>query len=119
MPALSQKNVRTSRKRGSNKEAGQPMPATPIYIASATKNTTVLTLVFNQVVSLNADLVPQITTSVAGATPVSVQQTAPNTVAITYSASIAAATSLTIPFRDPAIRGQSGGFVTSSTFPVS
>ena len=119
MPSLMQKNVRAARKRTSNKESSQPMPVTPIYIASATKVTTLLTLVFNQVVSLSAGKVPQITTSVAGATPVSAVQTGPTTIAITYSATIAAATSLVIPFRDPAIRNQSGGYVTSNTFPVT
>ena len=75
-----------------------------------------LTLTFDQPVSL--DGTPQFTTDVAGATPVSAAKTAPNVVEITYSAAIAAATSINLSFRDPAIRNSSGGFVTSNTFPV-
>jgi hypothetical protein len=42
-----------------------------------------------------------------------------NTVAITFSATITTATTVTIPYEEPAIRNASGGFVSTSTFPLS
>ena len=41
-----------------------------------------------------------------------------NTVAITFGATVAAATEVRIPYEEPAIRNASGGFVSTSTFPV-
>jgi hypothetical protein len=41
-----------------------------------------------------------------------------NTIAITFSATIAAATEVRIPYEEPAVRNGSGGFVSTSTFPV-
>ena len=61
---------------------------------------------------------PAYTTDVAGADPVSAVLTSPNVVAITFDASVAAATVLTIPYEEPAVRNSSGGFVSTSTFPV-
>ena len=72
----------------------------------------VLTLGFDGPVSLNG--LPAFTTDVAGRTAVSAAQTAANTVAITFSGAIAAATLVNIGYRDPAIRNASGGFVTST-----
>lgn len=100
-----------------NREATNPQPVTPIMINEAEAAGSVLTLTFDRAVNVVGT--PAITTDVAGAEPVSVAQSAPNVVEITYSASIAAATALTIPFRDPAIRNSSGGFVTSNTFPLA
>jgi hypothetical protein len=91
---------------------------TPVRIVSATKNVAVLTLTFDQPVVLKG--VPQYTTSVAGATPVSATSPSIDTVAITFSATIAAATSVTIPSPvEPAIRSKDGGYVANSTFPVT
>jgi hypothetical protein len=44
--------------------------------------------------------------------------TSANVVAITFSASVAAATELNIPYEELAVRNSSGGFVSTSTFPV-
>jgi len=91
---------------------------TPVRILSATKNTTVLTLTFDQPVVLKG--VPQYTTSVEGATAVSAESPSIDTVAITFSATIAAATTVTIPSPvEPAIRSVDGGYVADSTFPVT
>ena len=92
---------------------------TPIRITSAAVNTTVLTLVFDQPVVLKVPLVPQITTDVPGATPESATATAIDTIEVTFSATIAAATEINIPYLDPAIRSKVGGFIADSTFPVA
>ena len=61
---------------------------------------------------------PAFTTDLPGVTVLSMEQTAPNVVDLTFSASIATATALFIPYRDQAIRGGSGGYVFSNQFPV-
>lgn len=111
MPQLGQTEKET---RGRVKQKQQ----TPVRIVSATKNVAVLTLTFDQPVVLKG--VPQYTTSVAGATPVSATSPSIDSVAITYSATIAAATTLTVPSPvEPAIRSKDGGYVANSTFPVA
>ena len=75
-----------------------------------------MTIVFNQPVSLKG--IPQYTTNLAGVTPISAALTGPATLSLTFSASIATATTLNIPAEDPAIRNSSGGFVTPFTFPA-
>jgi len=95
----------------------RPQPTIPISIVSAVKGTTIITLTFNQPVALKG--VPKYTTNLAAITALSATHPDPMTVAITFSASIAAATTLNIPYEDLAIRNQSGGFVSDSTFPVS
>jgi len=110
------KNRRNARRRNENPPLNQPRLDAPITITNAVAAGTLLTLTFEAAVSL--DGTPAFTTDVAGATPVSAAQTAPNIVAITYSADISAATSITIPHRDPAIRNERGGFVVSNTFPL-
>src|SRR5688572_8835396 len=97
MPALfraEKKSRRRSTKKGD----------TWIRIVSASKAGSVLTLVFDQPVSLRRGLVPQYATSVAGAEPVSAALTNPTTLAVTFDAAITAATSVTIPVKDPAVR---------------
>lgn len=115
-PGVFRKNLKHGRKRRVNYEANRPQPAAPINITAAAAAGSVLTLTFDQPVSLNGT--PGFTTDVAGADPISAAQTAPNVVEITFDAAIAAATAINIPFRDPAIRNSSGGFVVSNTFPV-
>lgn len=111
-----------SRRRGNRARrdprggGNRPQPATPILITSASPVGSVLTLTFDQPVSLNGT--PAFTTDVVGATALSATQQSPTVVAITYSAAIAAATEINLGFRDPAIRNSSGGYVTSTTFPV-
>ena len=116
MPTPITRSRPNRRKRTKNPPINQPELNTPINITAAAAVGSVLTLTFDQVVSL--DGVPAITTDVAGADPVSAVQSSPNVVAITFDAAIAAATALNIPHRDPAIRSASGGFVVSNTFPV-
>lgn len=94
----------------------KPVQKTPVRIVGATAATTVLTVTFDQPVILKG--IPEYTVDVAGPTRVSAALTSPTTLAITFSASVAAATAVTIPFEDPGIRSAVGGFVADSTFPV-
>ena len=105
----------TTEKR--NRERVKPTQKTPVRITSASVNTTVLTVTFDQAVILRG--VPQYSTDVAGATPVSAAQPNPTTLELTFSATIATATEVNIPFEDPGIRSAVGGFVSTSTFPVT
>jgi len=90
---------------------------TPVRITSATKSTTTATIVFNQPVALKG--VPAYTTNLAGVTATLATMSNPTTLVVTFSASIATATTLNIPFQEPAIRNQVGGFVFDSTFQLS
>jgi hypothetical protein len=107
------KQHRASRRKNNT---NRPVPTVPIGIVSVTKATTTMTIVFNQPVSLKG--IPQYTTNLAGVTPISAALTAPSTLSLTFSASIATATTLNIPAEEPAIRNSSGGFVSPSTFPA-
>jgi hypothetical protein len=104
----------TTVKRSKKREL--PRQATPVRIGSAAAVGSVLTVVFDQPVVLKGT--PQYSVDVAGADPVSASMTFPNTLALTYDAAIAAATEITIPFEDPAIRSAVGGFVADSTFKI-
>ena len=111
MPTLG----RTEKRNEGRVKLKQP---TYVRIVSAEVNTTVLTLTFDQPVVLKGT--PQYTTDVAGATPVSATSPTIDSVAITYSASIAAATTVTIPSPvEPAVRSKDGGYVADSTFLVT
>ena len=91
---------------------------TPVRILSAVKSATLLTLTFDQPVVLKGT--PAYTTDVAGPTAISAEATAIDTVEITFSATIAAATEVNIPSPvEPAIRSKDGGYVADSTFPVT
>jgi hypothetical protein len=98
----------------------EPKRKPPVNIASASAAGSVLTVTFDQTVVLKADEVPQYTTDVAGAVPVpgGAVMTDATTLELTFSASIAAATEVIIPFEDSAIRNAVGGYVSNSTFPV-
>ena len=89
---------------------------TEIRIVSAVAATTNLTVTFDQPVVLRGT--PAWTTDIVGPTAMSATSPSPNVVVITFSASIAAATEVTIPVADPAIRSKVGGFVADTTFPV-
>jgi hypothetical protein len=93
-----------------------PQPTTAIKVTAVTVATNTVTVTFDQPVVLNDT--PQYTTDVAGATPTSATKTSATTIAITFDASVAAATELNIPYEEPAVRNASGGFVSTSTFPV-
>jgi hypothetical protein len=110
------KSARKTSKR-TNSWVNNPQPTTPIKVTAASKTGSVLTVTFDQVVALAG--VPAYTTSVAGVTAASAEQTGPTTIEVTFSASIAAATALNIPYEEPAVRNSSGGFVSTSTFPLS
>ncbi len=117
MAILGTRNAPTRPSSKKNPPRNMPEADTPVYITNAAKAAAVLTLTFNVPVRLGTEP-PAFTTDLPGVTVLSAVQTAPNIVAITFSATIATATELIIPYRDPAIRGQSGGYVTSNTFPV-
>jgi hypothetical protein len=107
------KQHRASRRKNNT---NRPVPTVPIGIVSVTKNVAVMTIIFNQPVSLKG--IPQYTTNLVGVTPISAALTAPSTLTLTFSATVATATTLNIPAEDPAIRNSSGGFVTPFTFPA-
>jgi hypothetical protein len=88
----------------------------PIAVTGAVKNTTKITVTFDQPVALKG--VPQYTTNLSGVTPISAALTGPTTLALTFSATVATATTLNIPSEEPAIRNSSGGFVSPHTFPA-
>jgi hypothetical protein len=108
------KRSKTTRRRSLG--ATRPQPTTAITVTSAGAVGAVLTIGFDQPVTLNG--VPTYTTDVVGATGSSAVMTGMNTVAITFSSTIAAATEVRIPYEEPAVRNSSGGFVSTSTFPV-
>ena len=97
-------------------ERAMPKQKTPVRITNATAAASVLTITFDQPVILKG--VPKYTTDIAGATAVSAAMTNPTTLALTFSAAVATATEVTIPFEDPGIRNAVGGFVADTTFPV-
>lgn len=99
-----------------NRGRVEPKLPTAVRIVSAVAATATLTVTFDQPVVLKGT--PQWTTDVPGATVVSATNPTLNTVVITFSASIAAATEAIIPVADPAIRNKVGGFVADTTFPV-
>lgn len=106
---------RTEKEHRGRTKKTQP---TPVRILTATKNAAVLTLTFDQPVVLKG--VPQYTTNVAGATAVSATSPSIDSVAITFSATIATATTLNIPSPvEPAVRSKDGGYVANSTFPIA
>ena len=106
---------RTSKK--TNSVVNNPQPTVPIKVTGATKNTTKITVTFDQPVALNG--VPKYTTNLAGVTAQSAVAPGPTAVEITFSASVATATTLNIPYEEEAVRNASGGFVSTSTFPVA
>lgn len=103
--------------RRKNDLSNRPVPNAPITVIEASASGNVLTVKYNQHVNVTG--LPRYTTDVAGAEPVGVAAIGPNEVAITYSDSVAAATTMSIPARDTGIRNLSGGFVHTSTFPLA
>jgi hypothetical protein len=111
---MSKKSKRNSRRRTIG--VTKPQPTAAIAVTSASVLASVLTVGFDQPVTLNG--VPQYTTDVVGATALSAVMVGTNTIDITFSATVATATEVRIPYEEPAVRNASGGFVSTSTFPV-
>jgi hypothetical protein len=116
MPGTIRRTIKHRANRKKKQRANRPQPTSPIGIVSATPALEVMTIVFDQPVMLNG--VPQYTTDVGGASPVSAALTNPTTLALTFDADVALATVVNIPHEEPAVRNASGGFVTPRTFPV-
>ena len=117
MAFLGTRNTPTRPSTKKNPPRNRPELDTPVLITDVDKATNVMTLTFDVPVRVGVQP-PAFTTDLPGVTVSSMQQTGPNVVALTFSGAITTATELIIPYRDPAIRGQTGGYVTSNTFPV-
>ena len=105
-------STRNKRRERQSFTPNRPRPEAPVLIVGAAVAGNVLTLTFDQPVSLSG--VPAFTIPDApAAAAVSASKTGPTVVAITYGQSIEGALSVNVGFRDPAIRGSSGGYVTS------
>ena len=115
MPGSLLRASRRARRRA-NSLVNNPQPTTPIKVTAASAAGSVLTVTFDQVVSLCGT--PAYTTDVVGALPISAELADPMTIEITFSAAIAAATEVRIPYEEACVRNASGGFVSTSTFPV-
>jgi len=102
--------------RSTNQPESFPPANVPIRIASASVALSVLTVQFDQEISLSGT--PAYTTDVAGASPVSAVRTADDTIQITFDNAVATATVVNISYNDPAVRNSSGGFVADSTFTI-
>jgi len=90
--------------------------AAPIYITATSVMGAGLTLTFDQPVLLRGT--PAIATNVAGAVPVVAHQASPTRIVIIFSSVLTGATTLDLPWRDPAIRSASGGYVTSNRLAI-
>ncbi len=99
--------------------ANRPSPTNVISINPATIEPDAfnLRLDFDQPVLLNG--VPQYTTDVVGASPVSATMLTATRIEIEFDAYISTATTITIPYEDKAVRNNSGGFVTPTVLTVS
>jgi hypothetical protein len=118
MPSAISRNIKHRRSRRINNEANQPQPASPIYVMGSSIAGAVLTLTFDQAVSLNGT--PAFVGNGPGSPhPISALQMAPNVVAVTFNTTITGLSAITIAYRDPAIRNASGGFVTSNQVAVA
>lgn len=102
---------RLNRRR--NNEANRPQPTVAITVQSVAAAgpgaMETINIVFSGPVTLKG--VPQYTTDVAGAVPVSATMTNPTTMALTFDVDVSAATQLNVPYEDRAVRNSSGGFV--------
>ena len=113
---VNRRAVKNRTKRRSKSAANRPQPTAPIKITAVSFSAAVATVTFDQPVSLNG--VPAYTTDLVGVTAQSAAMTSPTTIAVTFSGSVASAIELRIPYEEPAVRNGSGGFVSTSTFPV-
>lgn len=93
----------------------EPQPyVPPVRIVSASVDLAVLTVEFDQPIRLKS--VPPYGIDVASAEPLSATVINATTIEITYSASIALGTTLTIPYQSGSVRGDRGGYVADSVF---
>jgi len=120
MPGVIRRN--SSRRAGARRakaSANRPQPTAAISVNPATIEPDAfnLRLDFDQPVLLNG--VPQYTTDVAGASPVSATMLSATRIEIAFDADISVATTITIPYEDKAVRNGSGGFVSPSVLSVS
>lgn len=99
-----------------NRDRVEPKTQTQARIIRADKNVAVLTLGFDVPVVLRGT--PAYTTDLPGITVLSAEAVSLTDVEITFSASIATATTLTIPVADPAIRTKVGGFVADTMYGI-
>jgi len=91
-------------------------PAYNAQLVSAVAAMSTLTLVFDRAVFVRG--LTGITVDVPGADEVGAVNTAPDTVVVTYDASVAAATTVTFPPYLGNLRTADGGFAAISTFPL-
>jgi hypothetical protein len=85
----------------------------PVVITAVTVSSPSLLLTFDQPVRL--DGLPGFGVDVGSGTVIQANQPAPNQVELVFSAAITGATTVTIPYRDPAIRSRSGGYVIATS----
>lgn len=112
----SQPNRMSRRQRN---EANRPQPTVGITIQSVAVGglgSPDLTIVFNGPVTLKGT--PQYTTDVPGAVPLSAVMSNPTTLVLTFDQDVTAATVLSVPYEEPAVRNSSGGFVTPASVTI-
>lgn len=99
-----------------NIQANRPQPTTPIGIVSVVPALSVITVTFDQPVALSG--LPDYTTDIVGAEPVSAAMTSQTVMELTFDTSVALATVVNVPYEDAAVRNSSGGFVCQSAVDV-
>jgi hypothetical protein len=111
MNARNAKRNNSVRRTGGLRNIARP---TPIGIVSAVAAASVVTITFNQPVSLKG--IPQYPNN-TGQMPTSAVLTTPTVLSLTYPLG-PEATGITIPAEDAAIRNASGGFVSPTSVTV-
>jgi hypothetical protein len=105
--------------RSSRNRRGLPKNDVPLQLSlvpsSIAFETPFIDLTFRVPVSLKG--IPQILTNTSKL-PTSATKTAPNVVRLAYDTP-GSVTTATIPERDPAIRSNTGGYLTAGTFPAT
>jgi hypothetical protein len=93
-------------------------PVSTALVISVDISTITTTIQFNQPVILAGFPSTWRATGVGGAVPISATQSAPDTIDVVWSTSVAAATAIEITPFDPAVRTPTGGFAAALAFPV-
>ena len=107
---------RRSRRKGPS--ATRPAAPTPIAVADASVTGQVMTVTFDQAVSLSG--VPKYVAIGSGAVPESARAAGPATIELTYAAFVPGGNgALAVPFEDPAVTNPSGGRVNAGQFNVA